>query len=441
MPHGTFSGERQWWPPDPARVLPHVLQPADSGTYAANGASTVRRGSTQVPQPALALLAFMMALAPFGDTEYTPAMPAIAQALSADYGMVQLSMTFYLAGSAISQLVYGPLADRFGRRRVMLGGTAVLTAGFLLSLVSFAIWPLLGSRLIQGLGASAGSVVADAAVRDAFPAERRQRIYAKLNAAFALAPAIGPVAGAYLVRVFDWRANFAVLAALGALLWFSVWRWLPETHPDPDPRAIRPRHLWRTWRHILGTPRFVIFALLGGCAVGVVYTALIGAPDLVINVLHEGSGAIAIVAASILVAFVAGAGACVLLTPRLAPAMILASGLAILLAGSLALLGVALRVGAGGSLAAFLLPISVCFAGVGLLVPVATARAMAPFHRTAGNAASLLGFVRMGVAAFGTVAMSVLHQGTVLDIPIVFLALTLAAALVLGVYVLRERQG
>ena len=414
--------------------------PADSGTRSANAASTASAGHARMARPALPLLTFMMALAPFGDTEYTPAMPAIAQALHTDYGVVQLTMAFYLAGSAVSQLGYGPLADRYGRRPVMLGGTALLTAGFLLSMVCFSIWPLLASRLVQGVGASAGGVVADATVRDAFPADRRQRVYAKLNAAFALAPAIGPVAGAYLVRALDWRANFAVLAALGAMLWVAVWRWLPETHPHPDRRAIRPRHLWLTWRRILGTPRFLLFALLGGCSIGVVYTALISAPELVINLLGEGSGAIALVAASILVAFVTGAAACVWMTTRVAHGLIVAGGLGLLLAGSLGLLAVALLLGTRGALVAFLLPISVCFCGVGLVVPVTTAKAMAPFRRTAGNAASLLGFIRMGVAAIATIAMSVLHQGTVLDIPIVFLALSALAVLVFGGYLLRERR-
>jgi DHA1 family bicyclomycin/chloramphenicol resistance-like MFS transporter len=413
---------------------------ADSGTPAANVASTAQGERARVPCPPLPLLVFMMALAPFGDTEYTPAMPAMAHALQADYGLVQLTMACYLAGSAISQWVYGPLADRYGRRRVMLGGTAVLTAGFLLSLASFAIWPLLGSRLVQGLGASAGGVVADAAVRDAFPAERRQRVYARLSAAFALAPAIGPVAGAWLAQTLGWRANFALLAALGALLGFAVWRWLPETHPHADRHAIRPRRLWHTWRRILRTPRFLLFGLLGGCAVGVVYTALIGAPDLVIDVLGEGSGAIVGVAAAILVAFVAGAGLCAWLTPRVAHTRIVAAGLGVLVAGSLALLAVARLLGADGSLAAFLAPIGVCFCGVGLVVPVATAKAMAPFPRVAGNAASLLGFVRMGVAALGTVAMSVLHEGTVLDIPIVFLALSGLAVLAFGGYLWLGRR-
>lgn len=393
-----------------------------------------------VARPALALLAFMMAVAPFGDTEYTPAMPAIAHALRSSYSTVQLTMTFYLAGSALSQLGLGPLADRYGRRPVMLAGTGVFITGFVLSLLSFAIWPLLASRMVQGLGASAGGVVADAAVRDAYPSSQRQRVYAQLSATFALAPAIGPVAGSFLVGALGWRANFAVLAGLAVVLWLAVWRWLPETCLHPDRRATRPAHLWRIWRRTLATPRFALFALLGGCAAGVVYAALIGAPDLVIDQLDEGGGAIALVAGAILLAFMLGAGLCVWLSPRVAHTWVLCAGLAVLLAGSVALLTVALLLGTRGGLAGFLLPIGFCFSGVGMIVPVATARAMAPFRRTAGNAASLLGFVRMGVAAVATVAMSALGHGAVLDIPIVFLALSLLALLLFGLYLLRERR-
>ncbi|HET9836572.1 MAG TPA: MFS transporter, partial [Rhodanobacteraceae bacterium] len=89
--------------------------------------------------PALSLLAFMMAVGPFGDTEYTPAMPAMAKALHADYGMVQFTMSSYLVGSSISQLVYGPASDRFGRRPVMLVGAVILILGALLCMISFSI--------------------------------------------------------------------------------------------------------------------------------------------------------------------------------------------------------------------------------------------------------------------------------------------------------------
>lgn len=401
-------------------------QPGGVGTSAS-------RSSPKIPRPPLSLLVFMMAIGPFGDTEYTPAMPAMAHALRTDYGMVQFTMTAYLIGSALSRLYWGPLSDRFGRRPVMMGACAVLAAGLLLSLLSFTIWPLIGGRLIQGIGASAGGVIADAAVRDAFPADERQTIYAKLTAAFALAPAIGPVAGIYLAQALGWHANFGLLLALSVLLWLAVWRWMPETKLALVRHALEPRQLWRNYLRTLWTREFIFFAVLSGLAVGTVYTALIGAPDLVLTVLHRGSGGIVAVAVSILIAFVIGAGLCALLTGRVGDSWIVGTGIVIVLGGSAWLLLHALTVGTDGSLPGYLLPISACFTGVGLQVPVATAHALAPFKKTAGTAASMLGFVQMGVAALATVAVSVLHKGSVMDMPIVFLGLSGAAV---GVFVL-----
>ena len=386
--------------------------------------------------PALSLLAFMMAVGPFGDTEYTPAMPAMAKALHADYGMVQFTMSSYLVGSAISQLVYGPASDRFGRRPVMLVGSVILILGALLCMISFSIWPLIGGRLVQGVGACAGGVIADAAVRDAFPAERRQRVYAKLNAAFALAPAIGPVVGTYVAHAFGWHANFAILLGLSLLLGGLVWVYLPETNHDLDKRALELSRLWGNGREVVTTRGFLFYVVLGGLCVGVVYTALIGAPDLVINVLRMGSGAIAMVAGAILVAFVIGTGSCALMTNRMPHLWIIAAGLLVIVGGAGALMGVALVAGGRGSFAAFLIPIAICFVGVGLVVPVSTAKAMAPFGDNAGAASSLMGFIRMGVAALGTIAMSAMHQGSVYDIPIVFLALAGVAILFYAVHLL-----
>ena len=386
--------------------------------------------------PALSLLAFMMAVGPFGDTEYSPAMPAMAKSLHTDYGMVQFTMSSYLVGSSISQLVYGPASDRFGRRPVMLVGAAILIAGALLCMISFSIWPLIAGRLVQGVGACAGGVIADATVRDAFSADRRQRVYAKLNAAFALAPAIGPVVGAYVAHAFGWHANFAVLLGLSLLLCGLVWYYLPETNRDLDRHALELSRLWRNGKDVVTTRGFLFYVVIGGLCVGVVYTALIGAPDLVINVLGLGSSAIAIVAGAILLAFVIGAGSCAWLTHRVPNLWIIAAGLGVVLVGASALLGMAILADGKGSLGDYLVPIAVCFIGVGLVVPVSTAKAMAPFGDNAGAASSLMGFIRMGVAALGTIAMSALHKGSVYDIPIVFLALACAAVVLYAGYLL-----
>lgn len=386
----------------------------------------------KVPTPALTLLALMMSVGPFGDTEYTPAMPDIAQALDVNYGMVQLTMTAYLLGTALSQIFYGPISDRFGRRPVMLAGTWILLAGATLCLASFWIWPLIAGRFVQGVGACAGAVIADAAVRDAFPADCRQQIYARLNAAFALAPALGPVIGYFAVTVFGWHGNFAVLVALAAVLLVLVWRYLPETNLELKREALEPVRVVRDYWRVFLTDGFAFYAVLGGCCVGLVYTALIGAPDLVINVLKSGESGIIIVAGAILVAFVAGAGLCTVLTDRIANAWIILAGLLVMLAASAALMGVGIFIGDRGNLVQYLLPIALAFVGVGLVVPVTTALAMAPFGESTGTAASLLGVVRMGTAALGTLAMSLLHRGSVIDMPIVFLSLSALSLLVFG---------
>lgn len=284
------------------------------------------------------------------------------------------------------------------------------------------------------MGACAGAVIADAVVRDYFSADRRQRVYAKINAAFALAPAIGPVAGIYIAQAFGWHANFALLLAISLLLTGAVWRWLPETLREPDPHALERKQLWNNAREVLGTRGFLFYVALGGLCVGVVYTALIGAPDLVINILGLGSTAIVIVAIAILVAFVIGAGAWALLTRRISHLIIIAIGLGLVLAGSIALMLIAILGNGKGDLAMYLAPIGVCFVGVGLTVPVSTAKAMAPFSDNAGAASSVLGFLRMGIAALGTIAMSALHMGSVYDIPIVFLALSITAVVLFGTY-------
>lgn len=387
-----------------------------------------RDRQSRVPQPALSLLAFMMAVGPFGDTEYTPALPSIAQSLHANYDMVQFTMTSYLIGSAVSQLIYGPVSDRYGRRPLILIGTGILIAGSLLCMLSFSIGPLITGRLLQGIGACAGGVIADAAVRDAFAADQRQRVYAKINAAFALAPAIGPVAGTYVERTpIGWHGNFAVLTLLAVTLFWLVWRYLPETNLRLNRRALQPARFWGNYRRTLIKPQFIFNALLGGCCIGVVYTALIGAPDLVLDVLDRGSIGIVIVAIGILVAFVIGAATCAWLTPRISHLWIVGGGMALLVLSSVALLLVAMGPGKHGTLAMYLAPIGVAFIGVGLVVPVTTAHALAPFKQTAGSASSMLGFIRMGVAALATLAMSLLHMSTVIDIPIVFLVLTTVA--------------
>ena len=413
-------------------LAPHFRRRHEIGVV--SGADPARRAA----RPALALLAFMISVGPFGDTEYTPAMPAIAHALGTSYGMVQLTMTSYLVSFALSRLAYGPLSDRFGRRPVMLVGAAILVAGSLLCLLSFAIWPLIAGRLVQGVGACAGGVIADAMVRDAFPADRRETIYARLNTAFAVAPALGPVAGVYAASRLGWHGNFGLLVALSALLLLLVWRYLPETLPQSDRHGSGLRRMVQGYLAVVRQRGFLFYSMLAGQSVGIAYAALIGAPDLVYNLLKRGDGSIMIIAVGILVAFVVGASFCALVNDTLSDLWIFCAGLIIQAGAGLGLLAVALLLGTQATFISLSIPIAIVFVGVGLIVPAATANAMAPFRKNAGTASSVFGFVQMGTAALATIGMSLLPGGSEIDMPIVFLSLTVVALYLLAAFVVKS---
>ena len=189
--------------------------------------------------PSLFVLVIMVSVGPFGDTEYAPSLPAIARDLHVSYEMTQLTMTSYLAGYAIFQLLYGPLSDRFGRKPIVLIGAAILVLGSVLCFVSTTITQLIIGRFIQAIGASAGSVICYAAVRDAYPEQQRKQVFAKINAIFALAPALGPIVGALIDDFFGWRMNFLLLVLLSIIMFTTLWLGFPETKQERVPINVR----------------------------------------------------------------------------------------------------------------------------------------------------------------------------------------------------------
>jgi multidrug resistance protein len=123
-------------------------------------------------------------------------------------------MTVYLAGFALSQIFYGPLSDRFGRRPVMLVAVSTFLVGSLVCAFSTDLTLMLFGRVIQSLGASAGGAISNAAVRDSFPEEMRTRVFLKVNTIFALAPGVGPIAGSLIDHYLGWQFNFYTSRAI-----------------------------------------------------------------------------------------------------------------------------------------------------------------------------------------------------------------------------------
>jgi MFS transporter, DHA1 family, multidrug resistance protein len=381
----------------------------------------------QVIAPSLFMLVMMVSIGPFGDTEYTPSLPRIAHDMMVPYSMVQLTMTSYLLGYAISQLLYGPISDRFGRRPVMLVGAAIFVLGSLACFMSDHIGTLIAGRFVQAIGSCAGGVISSAAVRDAFPPEKRGHVFAKVNAAFALAPALGPIVGSLVDHLYGWHANFLILLVMSALLLILVFFRFHETHFDLHKDAIKPKIMAKNFAELLKDPYYLAYVLTMGFSLGIVYSALIGAPDLVINVLHMTSAVIIVIAAGVLFGFVLGSLICNLLQGPMSDQALILTGLFIMLIGSLWLAVIAYIGLMSAGLIWSLIPIAVIFMGIAFVMPIAQAKALEPFEKLTGSASAMLGFVQMGLASLSTGIMSMIHRTAVFSMPFVFTLLTILA--------------
>ena len=378
--------------------------------------------SPQVTVPSLFILTFMASLGPFGDTEYTPSLPAIAKAMNVDYGKAQLTMTVYLVGFSLGQLLYGPFSDRFGRRPTILFAISTFLVGSVICMVSINLPMILFGRFIQSAGACAGGIISNAAVRDAFSPEKRTMVFLEVNTAFSLAPGIGPIAGSLIDHYWGWEANFYLLAALAALLVICLLFLFPETIRQKSPNATHPGRLLKNYLSLFTHLHFVYYVLLVSVGTGVVYCSLVEAPTLVVDQIGLSATTFVMITICVTGSFILGAGVCGLLSKFYADPILVIIGLLIMLTGSLAI----------GffdywhwvTLPTMLSSMSFIFSGIAFVIPVATSLALAPFQKVAGSASSMIGCISMGMASGSTYLISILPSRPSFDIFVTFTLLT-----------------
>lgn len=397
-----------------------------------------------IKRPSLFILVLMISIGPFGDTEYTPSLPHIANSFGVSYDDAQFTMTSYLIGYAISQIFYGPYSDRFGRRPCMLFGAVMFVIGSAICYLSLNIWMLIGGRFVQALGSCAGSVLSNAAVRDAFPKHEQGRVFATINAAFAVAPGIGPIVGSYVDSYFGWHANFLVLLILSSFLLLMVWLTLPETNHYPNQQATELRYMGMNYFALFKDPYFLPNVTIVGLAVGVVYSCLTASPALVeliyqIGLIIKGSHTwdpafmIKVIAMGVMLGFMIGSLLCKFTNYYLDNYKTMLVGLCIMLVSSAIMATLAFNNYI--TLATMLTPIIVIFAGIAFVVPMCTANALAPFSHITGSASAMLGFFEMGLAALSTAIISVIGLSPAESMPLVFGSLTIIALIILFAFI------
>ena len=231
------------------------------------------------PRWALAvLLALLGMLGPFSIDTYLPAYTGIAKSLGATPIQMQQTLSAYLFGFAFMNLFHGALADSFGRRPVVLWGVAMFTVASAGCALSQSIEQLVFFRALQGLSTGAGIVVSRAVIRDMFPPAQAQKVMSQVTIYFGVAPAIAPIVGGWLFVFLGWHSIFWFLTAVGGLLWFANFRYLPETLHVDQRQSFKFKNLMQGYRQLGSSPRFVLLAFASGVPFNGMFLYVLAAP-------------------------------------------------------------------------------------------------------------------------------------------------------------------
>lgn len=360
----------------------------------------------------LFILGGLSALAPLSIDMYLPAFPSIANGLNTTISHVAFSLTSYFIGISVGQLFYGPITDKYGRKKPLLIGLAL----FFVASVGCALSPnidwLIAMRVIMALGGCVGMVVSRAVVRDVFPVSETAKIFSTLMLIVGVAPILAPTVGSWLLTVSTWRTIFYVLAGFGLLLIVAVYLFLPESGSFNRKVPLRAKTILKDYKRVLAERTFLYFAVASSIAMGGMFAYISGSSFVFMNYFGLTEANFGLVFSVNAIGFILGSQVNRLLLNKY-------SSLQIITVSSYILIGVSVLMLTAYFLALMTLItlISLLFTFLfclGLLVPNATAMALAPFSKNAGSASALLGFIQMVCGASLSALVGAMHNDTIL---------------------------
>ena len=382
----------------------------------------------------LALLAALVALGPLSVDVYLPAMPTMMTALGTDIRHMHLTLSTYLTGFALFHLACGPLADRFGRKPILLGGTVLFVVACIGCSLATTIEELLLFRFIQGVGACVGPTLARAVARDVFGPTRAARALSLIAMLMALAPAVAPTMGSILMLWLPWPSIFVFLAVYGAAMVVLIQLFLAESLPQRQ--SLHPMSIARNYGQLLRSPMFITATFASGLVYAGLLAYLSSSSFVYIDMLGVPVEYFGFIFLSSVAGYMLGSGLSARLSRHYDSEQTVLVGAALAAAATGTMwLGTHLL---PRSIAVLLLPMMFYSTGMGLVLPNAMAVALRPFAHIAGTASALLGFIQMSLSASATALVGTYLKDTPAPMLNFMLLITLFA-LLLSVSLYRRR--
>jgi DHA1 family bicyclomycin/chloramphenicol resistance-like MFS transporter len=350
------------------------------------------------------ILGALTALGPFSIDMYLPGFPAIAQSFNVTTARVSLSLSSFFVGISVGQLLYGPLLDRFGRKRPLYVGLILYIIASIGCFFAADIEQLIILRFIQAVGSCAAGVASMAMVRDIFPLKDNAKIFALLILILGASPMIAPTTGGYITEVWGWHLIFIILAAMAVLILLAVIFFLPESH-QPDPTySLKPLPIFNSFLSVFKNPQFYTYTFTGAFAFAGLFVYVAGSPLVFLEVFKVSGTTYGWIFAGLSIGFIGSSQVNNLLLKKYkSEQIILVSVIVQTITGLVFVIGTLNGwFGIGGTICM----IFIVLCCVGTTNPNASALSLAPFAQNAGTAAALLGAIQLGLGAVASFGIS-----------------------------------
>ena len=356
----------------------------------------------------IVILGFLTALSPFSIDMYLPAFQDIAESLHTTTAKVDLSLSSFFVGLAFGQMIYGPLMDKFGRKKPLYVGMCLYIIASVACFLSTSVDMLIAARLVQAIGSCAAGVASVAMVRDLFPVKDSTKVFALLVLILGASPLVAPTVGGYLAEAFGWQSVFIVLLVIAAVVFFTVMFALPESYKPDSNYSLKPAAITGKFIEVIRNPQFFTYAVSGSLAFCGLFAYVAGSPLVFMDVFALSKKEYSWLFAGLSVGFIGSSQINSLLIKRFKSEQIIKVALTMqLLVGALFLFGSIYGwYGVGGTVAMIFMMLC-C---VGLCSPNTSALSMAPFSENAGVASAFLGTMQLGLGAVSSFFISVFHS-------------------------------
>lgn len=350
------------------------------------------------------ILGSLTALGPFSIDMYLPGFPAIAADLRTSTASVSLSLSSFFIGISAGQLLYGPLLDKFGRKKPLFIGLLVYMLASAGCAFANSIDALIALRFVQALGSCAATVASVAMVRDLFPVKDNAKVFALLMLVLGVSPMIAPTLGGYITVAFGWHTIFLILLGLGAFNLIASWLWLPDSYKPDTNLSLKPKPIINSFWTVFKNPQFYTYALTGALAFSGLFAYISGSPLVFMEIFQVSEETYGWIFAFLSIGFIGSSQVNTLMLRKYTSQQLIYAALITQVFTALFFLTGSLNGWFGLVETTGLLFVFLCC--LGFVSPNASALSLLPFAKNAGSASALMGAIQMGIGALASVGVS-----------------------------------